>query len=728
MSGGPHPPLHGHSDDAAAAGERSGPRHHHDARTVASSPHLSGAPAHAGHGHAGHDHGAMVADFRRRFWICLPLTVGVVLLSRHVRMLLGLPDWLSFPGDRLTEAVLASMVFFYGGWPFITGLAEEVRRGKPGMMTLVSLAIVSAYVYSLAVLAGLAGEIFFWETATLILVMLLGHWLEAKSVLGASGALQALVRLMPATATRLGRDGAQEEVPIAALKSGDLVLVRPGAKMPTDGTITEGSSSVDESMLTGESRPVEKTAGTRVVGGSVNGEGALTVRIDRIGDETYLAQVTRLVEQAQATRSRTQDLANRAAGVLTWVAIGVGGGTLVLWLILGEPLPFALERMVTVMVISCPHALGLAVPLVVAVSTELTARNGLLIRDRAAFERARGLQAVVFDKTGTLTEGRFGVASVVPLGTGINEAEVLRLAAGLEAASEHPIAKGILRGAKERGLSPPAATEFRNLPGEGARATIEGRAVEVVSPGTLRRRGIAVTDSRVATEQQAGRTVVFVVADGALVGAVALADVVRVESREAVRQLQALGLRCMMLTGDAKPVAEQVGRELGLDEVRAEVLPHQKAEAIQAIQATGLSVAMVGDGVNDAPALAQSDLGIAIGAGTDVAAEAADIVLVRNDPRDVVAILALARSTYARMVQNLVWATGYNVIAIPLAAGAGMPWGVVLTPAVGAALMSLSTVVVALNAKLLGREGERRLASLRREIATARDLSSAVAA
>ena len=374
----------------------------------------------------------MVADFRRRFWICLPLTIAVVVLSRHIQMLVGLPGVLAFPGSAFVEAALASVIFFYGGWPFLAGLSGELRRGKPGMMTLVSLAIVSAYVYSLAVLAGLPGDVFFWETATLILVMLLGHWLEAKSVLGASGALQALVRLMPATATRLGEGGAQEEVPIAALRPGDLVLVRPGAKVPTDGIVTEGRSSMDESMLTGESRPVDKTVGARVVGGAVNGEGALTVRIERTGGETYLAQVIRLVEQAQATRSRTQDLANRAAAVLTWVAIGVGGGTFGVWLLLDAPLAFALERMVTVMVISCPHALGLAVPLVVAVSTELTARNGLLIRDRAAFERARALQVVVFDKTGTLTEGRFGVAAVVPLGVGFDEAAVLRLAAGLE--------------------------------------------------------------------------------------------------------------------------------------------------------------------------------------------------------------------------------------------------------------------------------------------------------
>jgi Cu2+-exporting ATPase len=687
--------------------------HRHHQHTA---PASDGAP-HTGHGEAGHDHGAMVADFRRRFWICLPLTIAVVVLSRHIQMLVGLPGVLAFPGSAFVEAALASVIFFYGGWPFLAGLSGELRRGKPGMMTLVSLAIVSAYVYSLAVLAGLPGDVFFWETATLILVMLLGHWLEAKSVLGASGALQALVRLMPATATRLGEGSAQEEVPIAALRPGDLVLVRPGAKVPTDGIVTEGRSSMDESMLTGESRPVDKAVGARVVGGAVNGEGALTVRIERTGGETYLAQVIRLVEQAQATRSRTQDLANRAAAVLTWVAIGVGGGTFGVWLLLDAPLAFALERMVTVMVISCPHALGLAVPLVVAVSTELTARNGLLIRDRAAFERARALQVVVFDKTGTLTEGRFGVAAVVPLGVGFDEAAVLRLAAGLESSSEHPIAKGILRGAEARGIVPPAATEFRNLPGEGARATIEGVAVEVVSPGTLRRRGVELTDARVAEEQAAGRTVVFVTADGALAGAVALADVVRPESREAVRQLRALGLRCMMLTGDARPVAEQVGRELGLDEVRAEVLPHQKSEVVQSIQARGLTVAMVGDGVNDAPALAQSDLGIAIGAGTDVAAEAADIVLVRNDPRDVVAILALARATYARMAQNLAWATGYNVVAIPLAAGVGVPWGILLTPAVGAALMSLSTVVVAVNARLLGRQGERRLAALRADVA-----------
>lgn len=687
--------------------------HRHHQHTA---PASDGAP-HTGHGEAGHDHGAMVADFRRRFWICLPLTIAVVVLSRHIQMLVGLPGVLAFPGSAFVEAALASVIFFYGGWPFLAGLSGELRRGKPGMMTLVSLAIVSAYVYSLAVLAGLPGDVFFWETATLILVMLLGHWLEAKSVLGASGALQALVRLMPATATRLGEGSAQEEVPIAALRPGDLVLVRPGAKVPTDGIVTEGRSSMDESMLTGESRPVDKAVGARVVGGAVNGEGALTVRIERTGGETYLAQVIRLVEQAQATRSRTQDLANRAAAVLTWVAIGVGGGTFGVWLLLDAPLAFALERMVTVMVISCPHALGLAVPLVVAVSTELTARNGLLIRDRAAFERARALQVVVFDKTGTLTEGRFGVAAVVPLGVGFDEAAVLRLAAGLESSSEHPIAKGILRGAEARGIVPPAATEFRNLPGEGARATIEGVAVEVVSPGTLRRRGVELTDARVAEEQAAGRTVVFVTADGALAGAVALADVVRPESREAVRQLRALGLRCMMLTGDARPVAEQVGRELGLDEVRAEVLPHQKSEVVQSIQARGLTVAMVGDGVNDAPALAQSDLGIAIGAGTDVAAEAADIVLVRNDPRDVVAILALARATYARMAQNLAWATGYNVVAIPLAAGVGVPWGILLTPAIGAALMSLSTVVVAVNARLLGRQGERRLAALRADVA-----------
>jgi Cu2+-exporting ATPase len=676
---------------------------------------------HAAHGEEGHDHAAMVADFRRRFWICLPATIVVVLLSHHIQSLFGVPGIIAFPGDRAIETIVASFVFFYGGWPFLTGLQGEVTRGKPGMMTLVSLAIVSAYLYSLAVVAGLSGEVFFWETATLILVMLLGHWLEARSVMGASGALQALVRLMPATATRLGADGRQEEVPVAELHAGDRVLVRPGAKVPVDGHVIEGESAVDESMLTGESRPVGKRPGDRVVGGAVNGEGALTVEIDRTGGETYLAQVIALVERAQASRSRTQDLANRAAGLLTWVAIIVGGGTLGVWLALGAPLAFALERMVTVMVISCPHALGLAVPLVVAVSTELTARNGLLIRDRAAFERARNLQAVVFDKTGTLTEGAFGVAAVVPLVPDRSEAEILRLAAGLESASEHPIAKGILRGAAERGIDPPRADGFRNLPGEGARATVDGREVAVVSPGTLRRAGREPDDPRLVEQNAAGRTLVFVLESDRVIGAIALADVVRAESREAVRQLKAQGLRVMMLTGDTRAVAEQVGRELGLDEVRAEVLPHQKAETVADIQRSGLSVAMVGDGVNDAPALAQSDLGIAIGAGTDVAAEAADVVLVRNDPRDVVAIIALARATYAKMGQNLIWGAGYNVVAIPLAAGVGMPWGVLLGPALGAALMSLSTVIVALNARLLGRQGEHRLAELRRSLAATQD-------
>ncbi|MCC7428048.1 MAG: heavy metal translocating P-type ATPase [Alphaproteobacteria bacterium] len=659
----------------------------------------------------------MVADFRLRFRVCLPAAAGVVALSHHIQSLFGVPGIISFPGDRAVEALLASFVFCYGGWPFLAGLSGEAKAGKPGMMTLVSLAIVSAYVYSLAVLAGLPGEVFFWETATLIVVMLLGHWLEARSVMGASGALQALVRLMPATATRLAPDGSQEEVAVSALRAGDLVLVRPGAKVPVDGVVIEGASAVDESMLTGESRPVAKGAGGRVVGGSINGEGALTVKIDRTGGETYLAQVIALVERAQASRSRTQDLANRAAGWLTWIAILVGGGTLAAWLVLGAPLAFALERMVTVMVISCPHALGLAVPLVVAVSTELTARNGLLIRDRAAFERARGLQAVLFDKTGTLTEGAFGLAAVLPLVPDRGEDEILALATGLESASEHPIARGILRGAAERGLAVPAASGFRNLPGEGARATVAGREIAIVSPGTLRRAGREPDDLRLAEQQALGRTLVFVLDGDRPIGAIALADMVRPESREAVRQLKALGLRVMMLTGDTRAVAEQVGRALGLDEVRAEVLPHQKAETVADIQHGRVSVAMVGDGVNDAPALAQSDLGIAIGAGTDVAAEAADVVLVRSDPRDVVAIIALARATYAKMAQNLVWGAGYNVVAIPLAAGFGLPWGLLLGPALGAALMSASTIIVALNARLLGRQGERRLAELRRSLA-----------
>src|SRR6516165_10787460 len=653
-----------------------------------------------GRGHAGHDHRAMIADFRRRFWVSLILTVPVLALSPLIQNLFGLQ--LRFPGDSYVLFGLSAIVFFYGGWPFLAGLIDEVSNRRPGMMTLIGVAITVAFVYSTAVVFGLPGKVFFWELVTLIDVMLLGHWIEMKSVLGASRALEALVRLLPATAHRLKANDDAEDVSVAELKPGDRVLVKPGERVPIDGIIVKGRSSFNEAMLTGESNPVEKAQGQEAVGGAVNGEGALTLEVHKTGDQTYLSQVVALVRQAQETRSRTQDLANRAALWLTYIGLSAGGLTLLVWLGIGQSFVFALERMVTVMVITCPHALGLAVPLVVAVSTRLTAQNGLLIRDRAAFERARNLGAVLFDKTGTLTEGRFGVSGIVPLAE-LGEDEILAWAAGLESQSEHPIAQGVVRGAQERGVKPKPVQEFKSLAGRGAEAVIEGRRVRVVSPGYIREHGLAVQNERVRKLSDEGNTVVYVLLGEKLVGAVALADVIRKESFDAVARLKAMGIRCMMLTGDATAVAKSVAGKLGLDDYFAEVLPHQKVEKVREVKARGLTVAMIGDGVNDAPALVESDLGIAIGAGTDVAIESADVVLVRNDPRDVFAILALSRATYAKMVQNLVWATGYNAFAIPLAAGIAYPWGIMLTPAIGAAVMSLSTVIVAINAELLER-------------------------
>ena len=516
----------------------------------------------------------------------------------------------------------------------------------------------------------------------------------------AAAALEKLVRLMPAEAHVVGEGGAMRDVPVRELRTGDRVLVKPGEKVPTDGTVVEGRSSVNEAMLTGESRPVEKGEGDEVIGGAINGEAAFTFEVKKTGEETYLAQVIELVRQAQESRSRTQDLANRAASWLTTIALSVGGLTLAVWLILGQGFNFALERMVTVMVIACPHALGLAVPLVVAVSTALSASHGLLIRDRSAFERARELQAVIFDKTGTLTEGRFGVTDVIPLAD-LGEEELLRLAAGLESQSEHPIAAGVVRGAEERGLHYPPPRNFTAIPGKGAEAEVDGRNVKVVSPGYLREHGLEVGDERVRRAAEQGKTVVYVLIDDRPAGALALADVIREESREALARLKEMGIQTMMLTGDAAAVARWVAGELGLDDAFAEVLPHEKSEKVEEVRRRGLTVAMIGDGVNDAPALVASDVGIAIGAGTDVAIESADIVLVRSDPRDVAAIVGLARATYRKMVQNLWWATGYNVIAIPLAAGVLYNLGILLSPAIGAVLMSASTVIVAISARLL---------------------------
>lgn len=687
--GGEH---HGHPGHAPAGGPERGP-----ARIIAAAG--SSHSEHAGHG--GHDHAAMVADFRRRFWVALILTPPVLLLSPMIQHWLGLAQALAFPGDRFVLFGLSSVAYLYGGWPFLTGFASELRKGQPGMMTLIALAISAAYVFSAAVTFGFPGEAFYWELVTLIVIMLLGHWVEMRSVMGASRALEELVRLLPDVATRIEADGSMHEVPISALKPGDRVIVRPGAKVPVDGEIVEGSSGFNEAMLTGESRPVSKGVGATAIGGAINGAHAVTIAVTATGDSTYLAQVIELVKKAQATRSRTQDVANRAAAWLTYIALVVGFGTLfVWWIVLGSPLEFALERMVTVMVVACPHALGLAVPLVVSVSTSLSAGNGLLIRDRAAFERARNLDAVVFDKTGTLTEGRFGVSDIVVLGGG-GENEDLSVAAAAESQSEHPIAHGIVAEAKRRELAVAKASDVGNITGEGIVARVGGEEVRIVSPGHLARQGKPVDHPRLAELEAEGKTVVVLLRDGAPRALFALADIVRPESRDAIAELSRLGIKSVMLTGDAKGVAESVSGELGITEFFAEVLPDQKSAKIGELQARGLAVAMVGDGVNDAPALVQADLGVAIGAGTDVAVESADVVLVRSDPRDVAAILGLSRATYRKMVQNLVWATAYNTVAIPMAAGITFGTGFLMTPAVAAVFMSASTVIVAINAQFL---------------------------
>jgi Cu2+-exporting ATPase len=642
----------------------------------------------------------MVADFRRRFWISLVLSIPILALAPLIQDLLGLEEALRFRGDSYVQFAIASVVFFYGGWPFLKGLVDELRGKEPGMMTLIGLAIVVAYGYSSLVVFGLPGKVFFWELATLIVVMLLGHWIEMRSVMGASGALEELVKLMPSEAHRLTEGGDTEDVPVTDLKKGDRVVVKPGEKIPTDGTIVQGKTSVNEAMLTGESKPVEKSEGDEVIGGAINGESAITAEVQKTGDETYLSQVVTMVREAQESRSRTQDLANRAALWLTIIALSVGGVTLFFWLIYGKEFVFSLERMVTVMVITCPHALGLAVPLVVAVSTSLAAGRGLLIRDRSSFERGRNLGAVVFDKTGTLTQGRFGVTDIISLDSQ-EEKEILELAASLESRSEHPIAQGIVERAKEEGLEYPEPQDFEAIAGKGAQARVRDREIKVVSPGYLKENDVESQDPKVKEAEEQGKTVVYVLLENRPIGAIALADIIREESREALSKLKEMGVQVMMLTGDSEAVARTVSNELELDDYFAEVLPDQKASKIKEVKERGLTVAMVGDGVNDAPALAEADMGVAIGAGTDVAMEAADIVLVRSDPRDVTAIVELAQATYSKMVQNLWWATAYNVVAIPLAAGVLYPIGFLLPPAAGALVMSISTVIVAVNARLL---------------------------
>jgi len=643
-------------------------------------------------------HGHMMEDYRRRFIVSMILTVPILILSSTIQSLLGFT--LVFPGSDLVLLGLATVVYLYGGWPFLKGIVREIRSRLPGMMTLIAVAITVAYGFSASVVLGVVtGEPFFWELATLIDIMLLGHWLEMRSVLGASRALEELVMIMPSEAHLLREGGTTEEVPVERLVPGDRVLVKPGEKVPVDGIVAEGRSNINESMLTGESQPVAKKGGDTVTGGSTNGEGSLVVEVTKVGRDTYLSQVIELVRKAQESRSRAQDLANRAALLLTLVALSVGAITFLGWYLLGESLDFAIERMATVMVIACPHALGLAVPLVVAVSTTLAAKSGLLIRDRQAFERAKDLQVIVFDKTGTLTRGIFGVTDILPFDER-GEEEVLMKAASLEANSEHPIARGIMRTAEERGIALIPPQDFRALPGKGVEGQLRGILTRIVSPGYLEEEGIMIQDQRVEKLATQGKTVVFVLQERSVVGALALADIIRDESREAISRLNAMGIRSMMLTGDNRFVARWVAEDLGLADYFAGVLPHEKSGKIREVQ-DQYRVGMVGDGINDAPALVQADLGIAIGAGTDVAVESADIVLVRSDPRDVADIIALSKKTYSKMVQNLLWATGYNSFAIPLAAGVASGYGIILTPAFGAALMSISTVIVAINAQTL---------------------------
>jgi Cu2+-exporting ATPase len=678
----------------------------HEMRSTGAEHGHGPGPAHLGHGSAD--------DFRRRFWICLILTVPVLVFSPVIQDLLALGERLRFSGDNYVLLALASVIYFYGGKPFFLGFFQEIKQKTPGMMTLVSVAITTAFIYSAAVVLGLTGMVFFWETATLIDVMLLGHWLEMRSVMGASRALEELARLMPAEAHMVTGEGVRD-VSVETLVPGDRVMVRPGEKMPADGTVVEGDSDVNEALLTGESQPVSKNPGDKVIGGSINGSGALIVEVNKSGSESFLAQVIELVRKTQESQSHTQDLANRAALVLVVVALAGGALTLLIWSIFGDrDFAFAIERAVTVMVIACPHALGLAVPLVVAVSTSLGASSGLLIRDRLAFERAKDTQAVIFDKTGTLTEGRFGVTDVFSLSSAYPDTEILRLAASIENNSSHPVAEAIVRswGQSTKGKDASGASdvekpgdlypvaEFRSLAGKGVQGRISGAMIKVVSPQQLKQGGGTV-DVKAEAAMSQGKTVVFVLVDETVAGALALADAIRPESRQAIDELKKRGISCLMLTGDNHKAAAWVAGELGLDDFFAEVLPEEKAAKVSEVQRRGLVVAMVGDGVNDAPALAQADAGIAIGAGTDVAIEAADIVLIRNDPRDIVSVITLTKATYGKMLQNLAWATGYNAFAIPLAAGALISYGILLSPAVGAALMSLSTVIVAINARLL---------------------------
>ena len=652
---------------------------------------LSKTISHSGHG----SHSSGIADFKKRFYVVLALTIPIMLLSEMIQHWLGIH--FSFPGSKYVLFFLSSIVFFYGGWPFLKGLVGELRAKNPGMMTLVGFAISVAYIYSVATVFGLKGMDFFWELATLILIMLLGHWIEMKSVAGASRELELLVQLMPDDAHLVHGEHILD-VKTETLKGGDIILIKPGEKIAADGIITEGNSYLNESMLTGESKPVEKGEGDSVIAGSINGNGAIKVAVSHGTKDSYLSQVIKLVQDAQKSKSKTQLIADRAARWLTLIALAAGITTFLVWYLSGKDLAFSIERMVTVIVICCPHALGLAVPLVVAKSTALSAKHGLLIKNRTAFENARKITTLVFDKTGTLTIGKFEVSKIITTSEELSEKELLRYTAALEQNSEHPIATGIIQKANDLFIQITAAENFNAITGKGIEATFEGKDIKVVSPGYLSDKRIAIPDN---FQADATETVVFVLVNSKLAGYISLSDQIRPESAEAIQTLHQINIKSVLLTGDNRKVAETVAGKLGMDSFFAEVLPHQKLDKIKELQDKGEFVAMTGDGVNDAPALAQADVGIAVGSGSDIAAETAGIILVNSNPRDVVSLIQFGKATYRKMIQNLIWATGYNIVALPLAAGVLYKLGILLSPAAGAVLMSVSTVVVAINASLL---------------------------
>lgn len=684
-----------HSHQQSHNEDHHGPEHDNQHEHQEHNDHAS----HGGHGHHGPGgHEGMLDDFKKRFFVTIILAIPIIILSEMIQMFFNYT--VAFPGDAAVELLLASVVFFYGGWPFLTGLVSEIKEKSPGMMTLIGFAITVAYVYSGATVVGLQGMDFFWELATLIAIMLLGHWIEMKSVMKASDSLESLVELMPQEANKLDDNDQVLSVSVSDLKKGDRLLIKPGEKIPADGLILNGKSSINESMLTGESEPVEKSEGDEVIGGAINSSGSLTIEVSKTSDEGYLSQVVQLVKEAQESKSKTQMLSDRAAKLLFYVAIAAGILTFSTWIGLGVSTEFAVTRMVTVLVISCPHALGLAIPLVTARSTGISAQKGLFIRNRMGFERARRIDTMVFDKTGTLTHGKFGVTDVFPE-KDVSEENLLRFAASLESQSEHPIATGIVTRAREAHIAIPPPEHFDSMTGSGITGNVDGKVILVVSPGYLKREGISYDEERLSTLSETGKTVVFVLQEQTVLGAIALADVVKDSAKDAVKRLHQMGIETVMLTGDNEKVAQEVAKQIGIDQVIAEVLPHEKAEKIKELKKDRKQVGMAGDGVNDAPALANADLSVAVGAGTDVAMETADVVLVNSDPLDVVSIVHLSKITYRKMIQNLWWAAGYNIAAIPLAAGVLAPWGFLLDPALGAVLMSLSTVIVAINAQTM---------------------------